>query len=58
MGAAAAKPHMDVAIRNAIQAGDIPGPRYLANDQEVSMCANIREDDPLNPLDGATWWCC
>ena len=35
MGAAAAKPRMDLVVRNAIQAGDIPGPRYLANGQEV-----------------------
>ena len=37
VGAAAAKPRMDVVLRNAIQAGDIPGPRYLANGQEVCV---------------------
>ncbi|KAH0835587.1 hypothetical protein J3R83DRAFT_9312 [Lanmaoa asiatica] len=36
LGAAAAKPRMDLVIRNAIQAGDIPGPRYLANGQEMA----------------------
>ncbi|KAF8119337.1 hypothetical protein EV363DRAFT_1386201 [Boletus edulis] len=36
VGAAAAKPRMDLVIRNAIQAGDIPGPRYLANGQEMA----------------------
>jgi hypothetical protein len=30
-GAASAKERLDVVIRNAINAGDIPGPRYLAN---------------------------
>ena len=39
VGAAAAKPRMDLVVRNAIQAGDIPGPRYLANGQEV--CARL-----------------
>jgi hypothetical protein len=39
VGAAAAKPPMDLDVRNAIQAGDIPGPRYLANGQEV--CARL-----------------
>ncbi|OMP87826.1 hypothetical protein BK809_0007916 [Diplodia seriata] len=34
-GAAAAKKRLDIAIRNAINAGDVPGPRYLANAQEV-----------------------
>ncbi|KAF8553044.1 dipeptidase [Imleria badia] len=36
VGAAAAKPRMDLVVRNAIQAGDIPGPRYLANGQEMA----------------------
>ena len=30
MSAAAAKPRLDVVIRNAINAGEIPGPRLLA----------------------------
>lgn len=35
-GAAAAKKRLDVVIRDAINAGDIPGPRYLANAQEIA----------------------
>ncbi|KAI1322681.1 isoaspartyl dipeptidase-like protein [Xylariaceae sp. FL0255] len=35
-GAAAAKERLDVVIRNAINAGDIPGPRYLANGKEIA----------------------
>ncbi|KAI1868208.1 hypothetical protein JX265_007031 [Neoarthrinium moseri] len=35
-GAASAKERLDVVIRNAINAGDIPGPRYLANGQEMA----------------------
>jgi septum formation topological specificity factor MinE len=35
-GAAAAKDRLDVVIRDAINAGDIPGPRYLANGKEMA----------------------
>jgi len=35
-GAASAKERLDVAIRDAIYAGDIPGPRSLANGQEMA----------------------
>ena len=37
VGAAAAKPRLDVVMRNAINAGQIPGPRYLANCQEIAV---------------------
>lgn len=57
VGAAAAKPRMDLVVRNAIQAGDIPGPRYLANGQEACVQFYLRGDSPLNPLDGTTRWC-
>jgi len=35
-GAAAAKKRLDVVIRDAINSGDLPGPRYLANGQEMA----------------------
>ncbi|OQV03124.1 hypothetical protein CLAIMM_08212 [Cladophialophora immunda] len=35
-GAASAKERLDVAIRDAIYAGDIPGPRSLANGKEMA----------------------
>ncbi|KAF4831447.1 hypothetical protein CGCSCA4_v013948 [Colletotrichum siamense] len=35
-GAAAAKDRLDVVIRDAINSGDIPGPRYLANAREIA----------------------
>ncbi|ORY26974.1 imidazolonepropionase [Naematelia encephala] len=35
-GAASAKKRLDVACRDFIQAGKIPGPRYLANGPEIS----------------------
>lgn len=37
VGAAAAKPRLDVVIRNAINSGMIPGPRYLAAGQEITV---------------------
>lgn len=36
VGAASAKPRLDLVIRNSIKAGDMPGPRYLANGQEMA----------------------
>lgn len=39
VGAASAKPRLDVVMRNAIDAGDIPGPRYLAAGQEIATTA-------------------
>ncbi|KAL9106631.1 MAG: hypothetical protein Q9227_008351 [Pyrenula ochraceoflavens] len=35
-GAASAKERLDVVIRDAINRGDIPGPRYLANGKEMA----------------------
>jgi hypothetical protein len=35
-GAASAKDRLDTVIRDAINAGDIPGPRYLANAREIA----------------------
>ena len=37
VGAAAAKPRLDVVIRNAINDGTIIGPRYLAASQEITV---------------------
>jgi imidazolonepropionase-like amidohydrolase len=46
VGAAAAKPRLDVVIRNYIEAGKIPGPRYLANGPEISTIGGLGD---LNP---------
>lgn len=43
-GAASAKDRLDVMVRDAINAGDIPGPRYLANGMEIA-----RRDGDLVP---------
>jgi imidazolonepropionase-like amidohydrolase len=36
IGAASAKPRLDVVVRDAINSGQIPGPRYLANGPEIA----------------------
>jgi imidazolonepropionase-like amidohydrolase len=44
MGAATAKPRLDVVIRNAIETGDIPGPRYLAASQEITVPGGLGDE--------------
>lgn len=39
--AAAAKPRVDIVIRNAINAGDIPGPRMLAASPEMTVTGGL-----------------
>jgi imidazolonepropionase-like amidohydrolase len=46
VGAAAAKPRLDVVIRNAINKGQIPGPRYLANGQEIGTPGGLGDTMP------------
>ena len=41
VGAASAKERIDVACRDAINAGMIPGPRYLASGQELATPAGV-----------------
>jgi imidazolonepropionase-like amidohydrolase len=46
VGAAAAKPRLDVVIRNAINSGQFPGPRYLANSQEIATLGGLGDTNP------------
>jgi imidazolonepropionase-like amidohydrolase len=46
VGAAAAKPRLDVVTRNAIESGQIPGPRYLANGQEIATLGGLGDTAP------------
>jgi imidazolonepropionase-like amidohydrolase len=39
--AAAAKPRLDIAMRNAIDSGDLPGPRTLAASPEMTVSAGL-----------------
>jgi imidazolonepropionase-like amidohydrolase len=44
VGAACAKPRLDVVIRNAIASGQIPGPRYLAASQEITVLGGLGDE--------------
>jgi imidazolonepropionase-like amidohydrolase len=44
VGAAAAKPRLDIVIRNAINSGQIPGPRYLAASQEITVQGSLGDE--------------
>ena len=44
VGAATAKPRLDVVVRNAINEGLIKGPRYLAASQEITVAGSLGDD--------------
>ncbi len=44
LGAACAKPRLDVVTRNAIDSGQIPGPRYLAASQEITVPGGLGDE--------------
>ncbi len=44
VGAACAKPRLDVVTRNAINSGQIPGPRYLAASQEITVVGGLGDE--------------
>jgi imidazolonepropionase-like amidohydrolase len=44
LGAAAAKPRLDVVLRNAVDAGEFPGPRYLAGSQEITILGGLADN--------------
>ncbi|MGZ3341444.1 MAG: amidohydrolase family protein, partial [Reyranella sp.] len=44
VGAATAKPRLDVVIRNAIALGQIKGPRYLAASQEITVPGGLADE--------------
>ncbi|MET0849597.1 MAG: amidohydrolase family protein, partial [Candidatus Rokuibacteriota bacterium] len=46
VGAACAKPRLDVVTRNAINQGLIPGPRYLAASQEITVLGALGDEMP------------
>lgn len=51
-GAASAKARLDVVVRNAINAGKIPGPRYRANGMEIATTAGDLVDSITQTADG------
>src|SRR4029077_1991276 len=48
LSAAAPKPRLDIVIRNEIEAGRIPGPRYLANGPEITVTGGLGDDNALH----------
>jgi imidazolonepropionase-like amidohydrolase len=48
VGAAAARPRFDCILRNAINAGHIVGPRYLANGQEICTAGGLGDTSPVH----------
>ena len=44
VGAATAKPRLDVVTRNAIESGLIKGPRYLAASQEITVAGGLGDE--------------
>tara|TARA_E500000305_G_scaffold27473_1_gene20967 strand:+ start:6039 stop:7313 length:1275 start_codon:yes stop_codon:yes gene_type:complete len=48
VGAAAARPRFDCILRNAINAGEIVGPRYLANGQEITTAGGLGDTSPVH----------
>jgi imidazolonepropionase-like amidohydrolase len=48
LSAASAKPRLDVVIRNEIDAGRIPGPRYLANGPEITVSGGLGDENALH----------
>ena len=55
-GGAAAKQRIDVAIRNAIDAGDIPGPRFLAAGLQISPTSGFGDERLSHYDNGAALW--
>ena len=44
VGAATPKPRLDCVIKQAIESGQIPGPRYLAASQEITVTGSLGDD--------------
>ena len=59
VSAAAAKPRLDVVVRNAIEAGQIVGPRMLAASQEITPTGNLGDLDQAHlPIPEAARFAC
>jgi imidazolonepropionase-like amidohydrolase len=48
LSGASAKPRLDIVIRNEINAGRIPGPRYLANGPEITVTGGLGDENSLH----------
>ncbi len=52
LGAASAKDRLDVVMRDAIDAGRVPGPRYLANGPEIAVTGGALVESITKYADG------
>lgn len=48
IGAASAKPRLDIVIRNEINKGKVPGPRLLAGTPELTVTGGLADDNQLD----------
>jgi len=48
VGAASAKPRLDIVVRNEINKGRIPGPRLLAGSPELTVTGGLADDNQLD----------
>ncbi|MSO74464.1 MAG: amidohydrolase family protein [Alphaproteobacteria bacterium] len=48
VGAGSAKPRLDIAVRNEINAGYIPGPRYLAATPEITVTGGLGDSRQMH----------
>jgi len=48
LSGASAKPRLDIVIRNEINAGRLPGPRYLANGPEITVTGGLGDENELH----------
>jgi len=48
VGASAAKPRLDIAVRNGINAGQLPGPRLLAASPEITVTGGLGDERLLH----------
>ena len=59
VSAGSAKPRLDVAVRNAIEAGLVAGPRMLAASQEITPTGNLGDLDQAHlPIPDAARFAC
>jgi len=48
LSAASAKPRLDIVVRNEIEAGRVPGPRYLANGPEITVTGGLGDENAMH----------
>src|SRR5439155_1712898 len=57
LSGASAKPRLDIVIRNEINAGRIPGPRYPPNGPEITVTGGSGDENELDLREANRDWC-